>query len=593
MRAYVNQVGYLPNSVKTAILAEEAEEQAFSSSMPKKKIKIKVQNVQNAQDTQDGSCVLEKEAAYFGRDADSGDRLWHADFSELNLEGEYRLEAIENETEMIACCEFRIDKNLYGALNQSLCKALYYQRCGMALEEPYAGIFQRKSCHGGKAVLLEDYEKLWKGEIEEICQFEVTGGWHDAGDYGRYTTAAATALAHILYAYQFFPESFCKPLSIPESRNGVPDILNECLYELRWLLKMQMEDGSVCHKLTSMHHANFVMPHEDKRQMILFPASTMAVADFAAIMAKAYRVYKIYDEEFANHAFHAAIKAWNWLEQHPDFIGFENPVECNTGDYLDSSDWDERLWAAVELYRATGEEKYLDAAENFYQKVANPTAMGWSDVGGFAGWALLEGLLCQNQKESGEMAACVSQEAYRKESLQGQYRAAFLREAEKIWQISQKSGYFAALENEDYEWGSNMVLLNRSLVLATAYLLNGEKSYLDAIVRQMDYLLGVNATGYSYVTEVGSHACHNPHNRVTVSDGIDAGIPGFVVGGANAKPADEKAEWLILPDTPPMKCFLDIWECYSLNEITIYWNSPAIFNAAFLHWQRLVEIAKD
>ena len=102
------------------------------------------------------------------------------------------------------------------------------------------------------------------------------------------------------------------------------------------------------------------------------------------------------------------------------------------------------------------------------------------------------------------------------------------------------------------------------------------------MTKQMDYLLGVNAVGYSYVTEVGFYSCRNPHNRVAAADGIGYSIPGFVVGGPNEHPADEKAEWLIVPGTPPMKCYLDIWECYSLNEITIYWNSPAIFAAAFL-----------
>ena len=165
----------------------------------------------------------------------------------------------------------------------------------------------------------------------------------------------------------------------------MPDILNECLYELRWLMKMQMEDGSVRHKLTSMRHANFVMPHEDKRQMILFPVSTMAVADFAAIMALASRVYRPYEEVFAQEVLQAAKKAWSWLENHPEFIGFENPQGCNTGDYADADDKDERLWAASELYRACGDEKYLKAASEFVNQVSDLTAMGWSDVAGFAG----------------------------------------------------------------------------------------------------------------------------------------------------------------------------------------------------------------
>ena len=136
---------------------------------------------------------------------------------------------------------------------------------------------------------------------------------------------------------------------------------------------------------------------------------------------------------------------------------------------------------------------------------------------------------------------------------------------------------------EDYGWGSNMVLLNRAMILASAAVLTDDQSYADAVVSQMDYLLGVNGADYSYVTGAGEHAFKNPHNRVTVADGIDETIPGFVSGGPNGHPVDEKAEWLIVPGTPPMKCYLDIWECYSLNEITIYWNSPAIFLAAFLN----------
>ena len=128
-----------------------------------------------------------------------------------------------------------------------------------------------------------------------------------------------------------------------------------------------------------------------------------------------------------------------------------------------------------------------------------------------------------------------------------------------------------------------MVVLNRAMILAVAMLLTGDMHYRTTAQEQMDYILGENATGYSYVTGVGTKSCQNPHNRVTVSDGIEETIPGFVVGGPNSAPVDEKAEWLITPDTPPMKCFLDVWECYSLNEITIYWNSPAIFVAAFLN----------
>ncbi len=560
MRVYVNQAGYLPNSRKIAILAEEGKSAEDRGTDSVKNIKIL---------NQSGECVLEKEASYFGWDEASQDMVWHADFSQLTVNGEYQM-IVNGES---ATCQFRIGEDIYRTLNYFLCKALYFQRCGMALEEQYAGVFHRESCHEGMAIRLEDYEKFEQGSTEEIRKFDVRGGWHDAGDYGRYTTAAATALAHIFYAYQLCPNSFEDTLNIPESGNGIPDILNECLYELRWLLKMQMEDGSVCHKLTSMRHANFVMPNQDLRQMILFPVSTMAVGDFAAIMALASRIYGKYDHDFAQTALQAAKKAWGWLENHPEFIGFKNPSGSNTGEYEDKEDWDERLWAACELYRSTKESAYLDKVWEWIPQISDLTAMGWADVAGFAGWALLE----EDFKYVTNIPECEQTKKLKK-----MFKDKLMSEADKIQEISSRSGYLVAMENEDYGWGSNMILLNRAMILATAYLLEPQGNRIDCIVSQMDYLLGVNAVGYSYVTGIGAHSCQNPHNRVTVSDGIKETIPGFVSGGANKNPVDEKAEWLIEPGVAPMKCFLDIWECYSLNEITIYWNSPAIFVAAFL-----------
>ena len=313
---------------------------------------------------------------------------------------------------------------------------------------------------------------------ENAKQYEVTGGWHDAGDYGRYTTAAATALAHMIYAQQLFPESFTENLNIPESNDAMPDVLSECLYELRWLLKMQMEDGSVCHKLTSMRHANFVMPCEDKRQMILFPASTMAAADFAAVMALASRVYRTWEPAFAAEAEDAAVRAWDWLMQHPQFIGFENPAGCNTGGYEDTSDLDERLWAAAELYVTTGNAAYLDKLEDYLKTNENPTDMGWVDVSGLAGLSCLFGAKKKEAKETQRFQVC-----------QQKFRQAFLNEADKICDIADGSGYFVALTKEEYGWGSNMVVLNRAMILAVAHLLTGEAIHSPMITKLLVYMI--------------------------------------------------------------------------------------------------------
>lgn len=585
---YVNQAGYLPGEKKTILLAKEAEEglnEVRNRDYPPEIIKVFDRN---------GKCILEKEAVYQGYDREAGDLVWRADITGLSDPGEYRA---GYEKENISC-RIRVSGQIYAGLCRLLSKAYYYQRCGMKLEAQYAGKFKRECCHTGKAVRLEDYKKMTDGAgTADIRYFDVCGGWHDAGDYGRYPTAAAAALAHILYAYRFFPEAFSMSLDIPESGNGIPDILNECLYELKWLLKMQMKDGSVCHKLTSMRHANFVMPDRDKRQLILFPPSSVATADFAAVTALASRVYAGYDAEFSRTALRAAKRAWRWLESRPEFTGFANPEGCNTGEYADTDDRDERLWAAAEMYRAVKEDKYLEEAERLYAELehegADMVSMGWENVSGFAGWSLLEEWLrrcgaseskAEDEETGGSMP--VRETDAGGADLRRKYLEAFTAGADRIAALGGKSRYGVALDAREYEWGSNMTVLNRAMILGTAFLLTRDERYIGCAADQMAYILGVNASGYSYVTGVGEHSFRNPHNRVTVADGIEETIPGFVSGGPNAYPADEKAEWLIEPKTPPMKCYLDIWECYSLNEITVYWNSPAVFVSAFLGCKR-------
>ena len=454
---------------------------------------------------------------------------------------------------------------------------------GMELLPEYAGQFARTTCHLAPSVLWDEYKKFMAGEMkaEDMQYFDIRGGWHDAGDYGRYSTAASVALAHILYAYRFFPDAFDKSLNIPESGNGMPDILSECLYELKWLLQMQNEEGGVYHKQCTLRHADFVMPCDDTDQMILYPVSSMAVGDFAAIMALASRIYEPYEPDFAKDALDAALRSYEWLQSHPEFIGFYNPKETNTGEYDDVSDIDERMWAATELYRCTGDAGYLTDAKINFDNLTVTTEFGWADISGFAAWALFE-----NELITGNADTCDCDDNTLEAAFKKAYRAALLTEADRILSIVNKSGYRVDLLPDDFIWGSNMVVLNRAMLLSTAYLLEGKKEYFDATVHQMDYILGVNAADYSYISGVGANAFCHPHNRVTEADGIEETIPGYVSGGPFKTPADETAKEVLAPGTPPMKCFLDRWECYSLNEITIYWNSPAIFTTAFLSNKR-------
>lgn len=403
--------------------------------------------------------------------------------------------------------------------------------------------------------------------------FDMTGGWHDAGDFGRYISPAAVAVGHLLYAYELFPESFQASLHIPESGNLLPDILNECLYELKWMLKMQADNGGVYHKLTSFVHADFLMPEEDKLPFLIYPVSTMATADFAASMALASRVYAPFDKAFSTQALEASRKAFAYMESHP-YIGFHNPEGSNTGEYDDDCDIDERLWASAELLRTdtAHRDTYLKAFEK-YSSMTPPevskTDFGWTDVSGMATLCLLT--------DPGNTCG-----ATRKR----EYEQILFTEADRLIELQKKSGFELSMQPEDFVWGSNMVVCNRSMLLILASLCSeGDTSsqYREAALNQLHYLLGRNALDISYVTGEGEHAFKNPHNRPTACDGIDQPMPGWVSGGPFKTPCDPAAIAAVPAGTAPMKCYVDDVGSYSTNEITIYWNSPAVFMTAFFN----------
>lgn len=530
---FVNQAGYKPESIKRVVIKENTSHFSLV-------------------DTDTHVTVYEGQCTHFGLDANSQDDVYIADFSDYKVPGTYYLVTDTG----VKSLPFSIEDAVFDSVLYDTMKAFYFLRCGMDLEEKYAGKFGHPACHTAKAVLWED----------QTISHDVTGGWHDAGDYGRYITAGACALAHLLYAYKMYPDKLQNlHLNIPESGETLPDFLAECKYELLWFLKMQREDGGVYHKATTLRHAPFIMPEEDTDTMLMLPVSSMATADFAAICAMASSIYREFDASFADTLLTSAEKSGDWLEKNPEFLGFKNPDGCNTGEYGEHDDKDNRFWAYTELYIATGKEFYHERMKTLLKMKFPLTGLGFAAVGGFG---TLSYLLCDREDVSME--------------LKDFFKECFLDEALRLKELSDSCGYGAAMAEEDYIWGSNMSLLKHGMIFAIADYLTGTRDYLPYVTLQADYLLGVNATGYSYVTGTGDFCCNYPHLRPAHADGIEECIPGMVSGGPNRHPADADAKILIPEGTPPMKCFADDVGCYSLNEITIYWNSPAVFVLAYL-----------
>lgn len=539
MGIYVNQVGYLPNAKKMASATFPCNFQLICA------------------ETQHS--IFDGTASTAIEDLSSGGQVYQIDFSDVTTPGRYYILAGNGEKSHT----FQICDDVYQELKHDLAKAFYYQRCGCPLISEHAGVYTHAACHTAPAIFLEDYI----AQTSDPASFDMAGGWHDAGDFGRYTSAGAVALAHLLYAYELFPEKLQMHLNIPESGNGLPDILNECLYELQWMMKMQAPSGGCYHKLTSFNHADFIMPEEDHAKMLIYPVSSMATADFAAVMSLASRVYSDLMPGFSKEALNAARRAWDWLETNP-YTGFRNPEGSNTGEYDDECDLDERLWASAELLRTdkANTEGYFKRLLEYSKADLGKTDFGWTDVSGFATLTVL------------------FDPAHSARELEADYQRILFAEADRLCRLQASSGYGLAMAPEDFVWGSNMVVCNRAMLLILASLLSqGDlaQKYRDGALNQLHYLLGRNALDISYVTGFGENAFKNPHNRPTFADGIDLPMPGWVSGGPFKSPCDPAAQAAIAPGTPPMKCYVDDTGSYSTNEITIYWNSPAVFMAAF------------
>lgn len=487
--------------------------------------------------------VASGESVYQGKlsdnmfDSAASENYKIADFSELVTEGTYKVVTDTG----LESYEFDIKDNVYDDLYKDTVLMLYKQRCGVATEKSIAGDFAHGVCHNETAV-------VWGTETA----LDVSGGWHDAGDYGRYVVSGAKTVADLFLAVEDSEAAQSDDLGIPESGNKVPDLLDEARYELEWMLKMQdAESGGVYHKVTCAVFPETVMPEEETEPLVIAPVSNTATGDFAAVMAKAAVLYNEYDKDFAAECLAAARNAWTYLEQHQGDEGFTNPESIETGEYPDARDEDEYLWAAVELYIATNEDAYKDYINTAMKDISSiKCGLGWADVGFYGIYDY-----CMYVDDNKDMEALL------------------MKEADSLKESIEEDAYGASL-GKNYPWGSNMSIANNGMLLVMAYHITEDISYLEPAKYQLDYILGRNAVGYCYVTGYGDLSPLHAHHRP--SQVLEASMPGMLVGGANSNLEDSYAK-AVLTGMAPERCYVDNEQSYSCNEVTVYWNSPLIY----------------
>jgi endoglucanase len=312
-------------------------------------------------------------------------------------------------------------------------------------------------------------------------------------------------------------------------------------------------------KLTSEKFCSFVMPEKDDGglRFIIGPKTTCATADFAAVMAIAGRVYREFDGGFAATALAAARKAFTWAEANPQ-VYFKNPEGVSTGAYGDDRCTDERLWAAAELLRTTGEAEYDTAAKSLAAEfhVRGDAAQSWSDVGNMGLWAYA-------LAQGGDAA------------VKARVRAETLEAGAQIAVRTDARAWRHALTDKDFVWGSNAVAANYGVMLLAADRFDRRPAYVGAALEHLHYLLGRNTFATSFLTGVGARPVMHPHHRPSGGDKNEAPWPGLLSGGPLARPADPAVAKL--GTYPPARGFVDEEASYSSNEIAINWNAPLVF----------------
>ncbi|MCX7697864.1 MAG: glycoside hydrolase family 9 protein, partial [Candidatus Goldbacteria bacterium] len=462
-RPKINQLGYLPDANKFFIVVTQTASTNQIFYVKK---------------------VLDNSVVYTGYtdkaiiyDSAAREDVVMGDFSKLTAEGEYYIE-INNQKSF----NFKISKDIFDDLFKDVLRSYYIIRCGVALNDNKTGL-THSACH------LQD-----ASYDDKVGSRDFTGGWHNAGDFGKWTHEHAFSCSFMMWLYELRKQNMKGlKIDIPESNNKISDLLDEAKWGLSFLLKMQNTDGSIYHKVDT--EPNFpwgLAPESDPYQRTAKPQnkgstqfSTIDAATFCAVMCQAYRVFKDYDNAFAVKCSKAAVNAWEWLNTNPK-VGQQDPY------YTDLEYWEELMWAYAEMYRLTGNNYFANLFENELN-IRQIIAPAW----------LAPQLLG---------AISIYYDARTPQTLKDKIKTKIINQADTYKNIVDLNGYKVAMLENEYYWGSNGNASGRGVLFLFAYLLTNNSIYREYALYQLHYLLGINSLEQSFITGYGNKKNLNPYH---------------------------------------------------------------------------------
>jgi endoglucanase len=564
----LNQLGYLPGEPKRAIVADAATQPLAWTVIDER-----------------GGVVLRGSSVVRGADDASGDHVHQIDFGSVKQPGTYRIKIGD-----ATSGQFRVGRAVYASLARDALNFFYQQRAGTPILGRWAGArWARAAGHPREVAPCfsgpDERGNRWPG-----CAYtlDVTGGWYDAGDHGKYVVNAGIAVWTLqnLYEAKLARRLFADGQArLPEAGNGRDDLLDEARWEVEWLLRMQVPAGArvalptggqdprgalklvevdaggmAHHKVGDRRWTTLpTIPAEDREPRLLYPPSTAATLNLAAVTAQAARLWKTIDPAFAARCRAAAEAAWQAAIRNPAVYAPESFT--GSGSYGDTKLDDERAWATAELFATTGDAAYGRALPTGAASEPN-----WGSVATLGTITLA----------TADGVPAVIRDAA---------RAAIVGVADGFLAEIPRTGYAIPFASQRYSWGSNSTMLNRAMLLGLAERFTGAAKYRVGAIDAADYILGRNPLGQSYVSGTGWKPLMNPHHRFWAHQ-LDAKLPppppGVLSGGPNNTAMSDPIASKLKGKCAPQRCWADDINAYALNEVAINWNAPLVWVAAYL-----------
>lgn len=461
---------------------------------------------------------------------DTNQWLYKGYFKDLETDGEYY---IKSEFGYYSK-NFTIN-NSYNELLEGVLEAIYVQRCGHDTE----GVLGHPACHTAPS-------KVFSYTKEEYI--DTTGGWHDAGDYGKYGVVENKVIADLLFSYLY-------------GVNKDEKLIDEIKFGLDYVLKLQNEYGGVYNKVVSKNFADFVSPELDEQETYLLSLWTSVTASFAGITGLAYEAFKNDDKELADKCLNAHNKAIDYLLNNQNPSNPKNPDEFNVGTYYVENETDERLFAYSVAYKLTRDNKYKELCKSLLDTGVDSDNMV-ANCRTYAYIVLLDSLE-YNSKEYVQV----------KERLKSDCDAICDGVSSNVY----------AYPYTAYAWGSNQHVCEgiNKLLLASRYF--KDERYVVKASEMIDYILGLNVLDMSFIWGYGYKYPQSIHSRLAYAKGQKM-IKGAMCNGVDQLLSDGEIGKYFTEDSPIGTRFVDNSDSYSNVEPAINYNSALYLSLSLLEY---------